>query len=157
MNPLQGGFRQGYGCTHTAHVLQEAIQSLWERSKKAYVAFLDVRKAFDMVFLSTYIRRGLRGISGDWSTIGTEQHPALSSGPNKHLDLLILCRAFGRVESCPHFYTVCLSTNSLMSSLHLGLESPYWQHLLWGPYVRWWLGSGGRFSRGVTSYAKHCA
>ena len=50
MNPLQGGFRQGYGCTNTAHVLQEAIQSLWERSKKAYVAFLDVRKAFDTVW-----------------------------------------------------------------------------------------------------------
>ena len=42
---------------------------------------------------------------------------------NKHLDFL-LCRAFGRVDSCPHFYTVCLLTNSLIFCLHLGLESP---------------------------------
>ena len=50
LNPLQGGGggrggRQGYGCIHTAFVFQEAIDSLQERGKKAYVAFLDVRKA----------------------------------------------------------------------------------------------------------------
>ena len=42
LNPLQGWFRQGYGCVHTAYVLQEAIQSLQERRRKAYVACLDV-------------------------------------------------------------------------------------------------------------------
>ena len=50
MNPLQRGFRQGYGCAHIAYVPQEAIQSLREKSKKAYVVFLDVRKAFDTVW-----------------------------------------------------------------------------------------------------------
>ena len=50
LNPLQGGFRSGYSCLHTAYILQEAIQHTRERSKKAYVAFLDARKAFDTVW-----------------------------------------------------------------------------------------------------------
>ena len=33
--------------TRTAFVLQEDIQTIRDRGKKAYVAFLDVRKAFD--------------------------------------------------------------------------------------------------------------
>ena len=65
MNPLQGGFRLGYGCAHTAYVLQEAIQSLRERSKKAYVAFLDVRKAFDTVWQAGLLvqlhQKGIKG------------------------------------------------------------------------------------------------
>ena len=44
LNPLQGGFRSGYSPTHTAFVLQEAIQSIREGGKKAYVAMLDVKR-----------------------------------------------------------------------------------------------------------------
>ena len=43
--------------SHTAFVLQEAIQSISESGKKAYVALLDVKKAFDTVWhqgLSNY-------------------------------------------------------------------------------------------------------
>ena len=50
LNPLQGGFRSGYSPTHTAFVLQEAIQSIREGGRKAYVAMLDVKKAFDTVW-----------------------------------------------------------------------------------------------------------
>ena len=50
INPLQGGFRPGYSCLHSAFVLQETIQSLRDQKKKAYVAFLDVSKAFDTVW-----------------------------------------------------------------------------------------------------------
>ena len=50
LNPLQGGFRSGYSPIHTAFVLQEAIQSIRESGKKAYVALLDVKKAFDTVW-----------------------------------------------------------------------------------------------------------
>ena len=38
------------GCVHTAFILQEAIQLLREKGKKAYVTYLDVRKAFDTVW-----------------------------------------------------------------------------------------------------------
>ena len=47
--PLQAGFREQVGCIHTAFILQEAVQSLREKGKKAYVTYLDVRKAFDTV------------------------------------------------------------------------------------------------------------
>ena len=50
LNPLQEEFRQSYGSIDKAYVLQQAIQSLQERGKKAYVAFFDGIKAFDMVW-----------------------------------------------------------------------------------------------------------
>lgn len=49
-NPLQGGFRPGYSCLHSAFVLQETISSLREQKQKAFVAFLDVKRAFDTVW-----------------------------------------------------------------------------------------------------------
>ena len=50
LNPLQGGFRSQLSCLHSAFILQETIQHLREHGKKAFVAFLDVRKAFDTVW-----------------------------------------------------------------------------------------------------------
>ena len=50
INPLQGGFRPGRSCLHTAFIFQESIQYLRDQKKKAYVAFLDVSKAFDTVW-----------------------------------------------------------------------------------------------------------
>ena len=50
LSPLQGGFRAGRSCTHSAFVLQETIAYLRERGRKVYVAFLDARKAFDTVW-----------------------------------------------------------------------------------------------------------
>ena len=47
LNPLQGGFRPGFSCLH---FLQEAISFVRERKKKVFVAFLDVKKAFDTVW-----------------------------------------------------------------------------------------------------------
>ena len=50
LHPLQGGFRQGLSCIHTAFVLQEAISASLEQKSKVFAAFLDVRKAFDTVW-----------------------------------------------------------------------------------------------------------
>ena len=50
LNHLQGGFRVGYSSIHTAFVFQESVQSLRDLGKKAFVAFLDVKKAFDTVW-----------------------------------------------------------------------------------------------------------
>ena len=81
LNPLQGGFRQGYGCAHTAFVLQEAIQSLREKSKKAYVAFLDVRKAFDTVWQAgLLVKLHQKGIKGHlWRLINNWYRTASST------------------------------------------------------------------------------
>ena len=37
-------------CLHTAYILEEAIKHTREQHKKAYVAFVDARKAFDTVW-----------------------------------------------------------------------------------------------------------
>ena len=50
LSPLQGGFRPGYSSIHTSFIFQEPVQSLRECGKKAFVAFLDVKKAFDTVW-----------------------------------------------------------------------------------------------------------
>ena len=50
IHPLQGGFKPRMGCMHTAFVLQHVIRLLRAQKKKVYVAFLDVRKAFDTVW-----------------------------------------------------------------------------------------------------------
>ena len=50
LRPLQGGFRVGRSCTHTAFVLQKTIAYLHESGRKIYLAFLDARKAFDTVW-----------------------------------------------------------------------------------------------------------
>ncbi len=50
INPLQGGFRAGYSSIHSAFIFQVAVQTLRDLDKKAYVAFLDVKKAFDTVW-----------------------------------------------------------------------------------------------------------
>ena len=48
IHPLQGGFRPGYSCLHTAFIFQETISHL-RKQKKVYVVLLDVKKAFDTV------------------------------------------------------------------------------------------------------------
>ena len=50
LNPLQGGFRSGFSCVHSAFILQESITSIREQKQKAFVAFLDVKRAFDTVW-----------------------------------------------------------------------------------------------------------
>ena len=43
LNPLQGGFRRGVSCLHTSFIVQEAVASLRDKKKKAFVAFIDVK------------------------------------------------------------------------------------------------------------------
>ncbi len=65
LHPLQGGFRPGLSSSHTAFIMQEAISSIRERKKKAFVAFLDAQKAFDTVWhaglLTKLHNKGIRG------------------------------------------------------------------------------------------------
>ena len=48
LNPLQGGFRAGFSCLHSAFIFQEAVSSMREQKKKVFVAC--VKKAFDTVW-----------------------------------------------------------------------------------------------------------
>ena len=51
ISELQGACRKGSSCVHTALTLQETIASQCEGGKKVFVAFFDVSKAFDSVWI----------------------------------------------------------------------------------------------------------
>ena len=44
-------------CLHMAFVFQEAVQHLRDQKKKAYVALLDVQKAFDTVWHNGFFHK----------------------------------------------------------------------------------------------------
>ena len=51
ISELQGACRKGSSCVHTALTLQETIASILEGGRKVFVAFFDVSKAFDSVWI----------------------------------------------------------------------------------------------------------
>ena len=48
---LQFGFREGVGCTEASFTILETINHMLERGSKVFSCFLDVRKAFDTVWI----------------------------------------------------------------------------------------------------------
>jgi hypothetical protein len=50
IHSLQGGFRQGFSPSHTSLLVSEGIYSCREVHRKAYLALLDAKKAFDTVW-----------------------------------------------------------------------------------------------------------
>ena len=80
LNPLQGGFRAGHSCSHTGLILQEAITAIREAGSKAYVAFLDVRKAFDTVWHDALlVKLHRKGITGHFSHLISTWYSACTS------------------------------------------------------------------------------
>ena len=49
IHPLQGGFRPGFGTSHTSFIVNEAISECKSLHSIAFMALLDVKKAFDTV------------------------------------------------------------------------------------------------------------
>ena len=48
---LQFGFREGVSCLDASFVISESVSHLTERGGKAFACFLDVKKAFDTVWI----------------------------------------------------------------------------------------------------------
>ena len=48
---LQFGFREGVGCIEASFTILETINHMLERGSKVFSWFLDVRKAFDTVWI----------------------------------------------------------------------------------------------------------
>ena len=48
---MQFGFREGVGCTEASFTIFEAINHMIERGSNVFICFLDVRKAFDTVWI----------------------------------------------------------------------------------------------------------
>jgi len=47
----QGGFREGRGTIESFFILHETIAEAFEEAKPLFVAFLDIRKAYDTVYI----------------------------------------------------------------------------------------------------------
>ena len=50
INKQQGGFQDGLSCMMTSVLIHEAVHFASENSSKLYVAFMDGKKAFDVVW-----------------------------------------------------------------------------------------------------------
>ena len=50
-SPLQLGFKKSVGCLEASFVISESVNHKLERSNKVFSCFLDVKKAFDTVWL----------------------------------------------------------------------------------------------------------
>ena len=48
---MQFGFQEGVGCTEASSTILETINHMLERGSKVFSCFLDVRKAFDTVWI----------------------------------------------------------------------------------------------------------
>ena len=48
---MQVGFKEGVGCTEASFTILETINRMLERGSKVFSCFLDVRKAFDIVWI----------------------------------------------------------------------------------------------------------
>ena len=48
---MQFGFKEGVGCTEASFTILEAINHMMERGSNVFTCFLDVRKAFDTVWI----------------------------------------------------------------------------------------------------------
>ena len=50
-SPLQFGFKKSVGCLEASFVISESVNHKLERSNKVFSCFLDLKKAFDTVWL----------------------------------------------------------------------------------------------------------
>ena len=65
ISELQGACKTGLSCIHTAFALQEAVATSFEAGNKCFVAFYDVSKAFDSVWIDGLFRQVFdSGITG---------------------------------------------------------------------------------------------
>ena len=51
ISPLQGACKPGSSCVHSALILQETIAAGLDTNKKVFVAYFDITKAFDSVWI----------------------------------------------------------------------------------------------------------
>ena len=73
---LQFGFREGVGCIEASFTMLETINHMLERGSKVFSCFLDVRKAFDTVWIEGLLFKLFSdlGISGRMSLVIKDLH-----------------------------------------------------------------------------------
>jgi hypothetical protein len=80
LNPLQRGFCKSAGSTNTAFLLSEAIAECQDQKTKLYATFLDVSKAFDVVWHQSMLNKLYDfGITGKLWTLYHDLYSGMSS------------------------------------------------------------------------------
>jgi hypothetical protein len=65
IHSLQGGFRVGYSTSHTSFLVTEGLLHCKDNHRKAYLALLDARKAFDTVWHDAlFVKLSEYGVTG---------------------------------------------------------------------------------------------
>ena len=107
---MQFGFKEGVGCTEALFTILESMNHMLERDNKVFGCFLDVRKAFDTVWIDGLLFKlfpefGIRGrmwlaIRGLYTGIKAQYFTQVHCPEN-----LMFYRVLGRVEFLPHSCT----------------------------------------------------
>ena len=66
---LQFGFREGVGCIEASFTILETINHVLKRESKVFSCFLDVRKAFDTVWIDKLLYKLFNDLGGMWLAI----------------------------------------------------------------------------------------
>ena len=101
-----------FAVMHTAFVLQDAVKSIRESGRKAYVAFLDVKKHLTLFGTKGYLWRCIQVVFYTSSTTGTPLPLVQYYYVVTTLDHSPSCREFTRVQ----FYLHCCTTFTWMNS-----------------------------------------
>ena len=117
---MQFGFKEGVGCPEASFTILESINHMLERSSKVFGCFLDVRKAFDTVWIDGLLFKLFSefGIKGMWLVIrnlytGVKAQVLYSGSLSRKFDIL-QGTGQGRIPS-PFMYKVYI--NGLLNQL----------------------------------------
>ena len=118
LNPLQGGFCPQLSCLHSAFILQETMQHLREHGKKAFVAFLDVRRPLTQSGTrdswSSSTRKESMVISGISFKHGTPSRRLLSNRIAISLPTSQSSKEYAKV---PYYLLYCIFVDELLDNL----------------------------------------
>ena len=130
---MQFGFQEGVGCTEASFTILETINHMLERGSKVFSCFLDVRKAFDTVWIDGILYKVFSelGVGGRmWKVIKD-----LYTNVKAHASLVH--RIFGKIDGtgqgrilAPFMYKVyvngllCVLTNHCHAIFINGLRIP---------------------------------
>ena len=103
---MQFGFKEGIGCTEASFTILETINHMLERGRKVFSCFLDVREAFDTVWIEGLLYKLFSefGIGGTmWLVIkdlytGVRARVLYSGSLSREFDVL---QGIGRGEYLP--------------------------------------------------------
>ena len=146
---LQFGFQEGVGCLKASFTILESISHMLERGNKLFACFLDVRKAFDTVWIDGLLCKlfselGMTGrmwlaIKDLYTDVKAQvlyegvlsRKFSVSQGTGQGRILLPSCIKFTLIVFCVSFQTI------VSRFLLTGFVSPHPRLLMTSPYLHY--------------------